>query len=248
MTSLQSARRFAVFRWKSTPLIAGVAGMLTLGGCGKSPEQTATPPAEATPEAASTPTSSKPSLVVQPPSNAKPKTVYVIEGFQAVSTDGTHDVPTGAAVNVVSEEGDEYVISYQGLSVRTPKAYFSETVIQETVTPAPTPVAAAPSPTPDTIPLSSDTTPVEPTTPSADSMTAATPIPVATPDPAMAADDAKAQELMGQIRSINDEIRSATDKMEVAPSAEKAQEAAKIEKLKKRRDALSGSLTEVAKP
>ena len=45
-----------------------------------------------------------------------------------------------------------------------------------------------------------------------------------------------------------DEIRTATDKMEVSPAAEKAAEAARIEKLKKRRDALSESLTEVAKP
>jgi hypothetical protein len=225
--------------------------MLTLGGCGKAPEPAAptVPAATATPEATSTPTSGKPSAVVQPPAKTDTKTVYVIEGFQAVSADGTHEIPTGAAVTVISEEGDEYVISHQGLSVRTPKAYFSETIV-EAPAPSPSPIADA-SPTPDTIPLTTEPaatpTALEPVA-NATPNPIATPGPDATPDPALAADEAKSQELMGQIRSINDEIRSATDKMEVAPSNEKAREAAKIEKLKKRRDSLSEDLTKVAKP
>lgn len=221
--------------------------MLALGGCGKAPESPADP--AATPEANGTPTSGKPSAVVQPPSKGTPKVVYVIEGFQAVSADGTHDIPTGAAVVVLSEQGDEYMISHEGLSVRTPKAYFSETRIEAVATP--TPVAVA-SPTPDTIPLATEPAATEPVV--AEPVAAATPNPIATPgpdatpDPALAIDEAKSQALMGQIRSINDEIRSATDKMEVAPAAEKEKEAEKIEKLKKRRDSLSEDLTKVAKP
>lgn len=218
--------------------------MLALGGCGKKPESPAN--SSATPEANGTPTSGKPSAVVQPPAKAAPKVVYVIEGFQAVSADGTHEIPTGAAVVVLSEQGDEYLISHEGLSVRTPKAYFSETRIEAIATP--TPVAVA-SPTPDTIPLATEPEPVatEPVA-AATPNPIATPGPDATPDPALAADEAKSQALMGQIRSINDEIRSATDKMEVAPAAEKEKEAEKIQKLKKRRDSLSEDLTKVAKP
>lgn len=185
--------------------------------------------------------------------------MYVIEGFQAVNADGTHEIPTGAAVNVVAEEGDEYVISYETLSVRTPKAYFSETRIEEVAPPAPSPVAAAPSPTPDTIPLAADQPPTEPVAPPApvEPVAAATPAPVeplaspvpaAPPETVQTADDVKAQALMNQLVTVNDEIRAATDKLEVAPAAEKAKEAAKLEKLKKRRDALGASLTEVAKP
>jgi hypothetical protein len=241
--------------------------MLLLASCGKAPEPTTPPTAGAEQEPSGTPTSGKPSLVVQPPakSAASPagKVVYVIEGFEAMNADGTHEIPTGAEVQVVSEEGDEYVISYGDLSVRTPKAYFSETRIEEIAEPTPAPVAEAPTPTPDTIPLSSDQPFTEPLAiPAPEPIAAATPepveptepVPAATPVPesstltVQTADDLKAQALMSQIVTINEEIRSATDKMEAAPASEKAKEAAKIEKLKKRRDALGASLTEVAKP
>jgi hypothetical protein len=250
---------FASSRWKATPLFVGMAGVILLGGCGKAPEPAATAeaaPAETTPEPAATPTSGKPSLVVQPPAapKAEPaaveKIVYVIEGFEAVSTDGTHQIPTGAEVRVLAEENDEYLISYGNLSVRTPKAYFSETRIEEAAAPEPEPQPEPAAPTPDAIPMSADTAPAEPaaTPPAAEPVAVATPGPEATPDPAMAADEAKTQELMGQIRSIDDEIRATTDQVNGAPAVEKAKAAAKIEKLKKRRDALSENLTKVAKP
>lgn len=227
---------------------AALLGLLLAGGCGKTPE----PVTEATPEPAHTPTSTKPSLVVQPPASiptpAATKVVYVATAFQAVNSDGTHDFPARAAVNVIEEEGEEYVIEYQGVSVRTPKTFFTATLAEEAAVPEPSPVAAAP--TPDTIPLSSE----GPLPETAAVPTEATPTPVAeatpvaTPDPAMATDAAKTTELISAIKTLNDEIRSASDKLEVAPAAEKSEEAARIEKLKKRRDRLSENLTEVAKP
>lgn len=215
-----------------------LAGLLLAGGCGKAPE----PVTEAAPSPSPTPTSTKPSLVVQPPTNAPAtpppaaRVVYVATAFQAVNSDGTHDFPARAAVNVVAEEGEEYVIEYQGISVRTPKAFFTETLVEEASQPEPSPVAAAP--TPDTIPLS----------PAAEVPTTATAEPLATPDPAMATDGAKATELINEIKTLNDEIRTASDKLEVAPAAAKSEDAVRLEKLKKRRDRLSEDLTEVAKP
>ena len=216
-------------------------GLLLLNGCGKPPE---TVPSH-TPETTPHPVPSKPSVVVQPPVNSPAPTstptpagrvVYVVTGFQAMNSDGTHDVPNGAAVNVLAEEGDEYLIEFQGISVRTPKTYFSESLVEETK------LTEETSPPADAIPLE--------TTPPAVSAQATpdTPTPSAAPDAAMAVDEKKATELIGEIRTLNDQIRQANDQMEVAPQDEKASEAARIEKLKKRRDALSENLTEFAKP
>jgi hypothetical protein len=263
MTLVPLTLPFVGSRWKSTPLIAGMAGLLILAGCGKAPEPAAPPTTEATPEPTGTPASGKPSLVIQPPAASQPestpaaKVVYVIEGFEAVSTDGTHEIPTGAAVTVLAEEEDEYLISYENLSVRTPKAYFSETRIEEAARTEPEasqPAASEsadtmPSATPDAITLNEEPpAPAETATLTEETVITTAPEPAATPDPALAETEAKTRELMEQIRSINDEIRAATDKMEGAPSAEKAKEAAKIKRLKKRRNALSEDLTKVAKP
>lgn len=234
---------------------AALLGLLLAGGCGKTPE----PVAEATPETAPAPspnTTTKPSLVVQPPAStptpAAARVVYVATAFQAVNSDGTHDFPARAAVNVISEEGEDYVIEYQGISVRTPKTFFTETLVEEVAAPEPPPVAAAP--TPDTIPLPAEgslpeTAPVPPeTAPAPVAESAPLALPAGTPDPALATDTAKTTELIGEIKTLNDEIRTASDKLELAPAAEKSREAARIESLKKRRDRLSENLTEVAKP
>lgn len=242
---------------KSLPASVLSASLL-LAGCGKAPE----PPPAASSEATPTPAQGKPSAVVQPPLTQPPaapsptaqRTVYVLEGFQAVNSDGTHEVPTGAAVQVVAEEGDEYVIEYRGISVRTPKAYFSETLVEQ-VTESP-----AVSPTPDMIPLTADAPAVDPAAtpaalpaePSDESLATATPPPmqeaVPTPEPTLSAEDAKAQQLMGELRTISDEIRSASEKLPTLPPDEKSRESARINKLKKERDQIGQSLTEVAKP
>lgn len=240
-------RGAAIFR-KTVFGGAMAAGLLLTGGCGKAPETSAETSAEPATEPASTPTNSKPSAVVQPPGKTAPeRIVYVAAAFQAMNSDGTHDVPAGAAVKVLAEEGDEYVIEYEGISVRTPKGFFSETRLEEAAVPTPEPVAAAP--TPDVIPLP-EATPALPEPVQPETLAEATPppMPAGTPDPAMAADEEKATELIGEIRAVNDEIRTATDKLETAPAPEKAKEAARIEKLKKRRDTLSEDLTKVAKP
>jgi hypothetical protein len=250
---LSTPRVTAIFR--KTVFWGAAAGLLLTGGCGKAPEPSAETSAEPTTQPASTPTNSKPSAVVQPPGKEAPeRIVYVAAAFQAMNSDGTHDVPAGAAVKVLAEEGDEYVIEYEGISVRTPKGFFSETKIEEVAAPTPEPVAAAP--TPDMIPLPEATPALpepapaqpEPAQPETLAEGATEPTPAGTPDPAMAADEEKATELIGEIRAVNDEIRAATDKLETAPAPEKAKEAARIEKLKKRRDTLSEDLTRVAKP
>lgn len=214
--------------------------------CGKKEE-----PAPLPEEPSPTPHVSKPTVIAVPPASTTPspmpeatptpfpqRTVYVAVAFQSVSDVGTHDFPQGAAVTLVGEEGDEYIVEYQGVSVRNHKSYFSDEVIE--VAPAPTP-----SPTPET-PVAPPA--VEP------------PLPEATPDlpaqPSSAqsstSEDQTTAAMLNKIKDLNDEIRVASDKLELdqdtASSATIRAEKARIEKLKKQKQRLSEDVTRMAKP
>jgi hypothetical protein len=232
---------------KITPPGALAAVLLGFAACGKAPEPEAPTTAEA-PAASPAQSPGKPSLVVQPPTRTK--TVFVLTAFQAVTSDGTQDVAVGEEVTVLEEQGDEYVIAYRDLSVRTPKAFFSDSpVAPPSAAPVtePTPALAEATPEP-TAPPEPTATPDPTTQPLEAAAEPAPPEPSSTPDPALTADTAKTDALIGEIRSLNDQIRIATDQMETAAAPDKAAEAARIEKLKKRRDQLSADLTRVAKP
>ncbi len=232
-----------------------LVGCLVLSGCGKP----ATPETNGTDLPSPSPGPTKPSAVVQPPGEAgSERIVFVVTSFQAMTSEGTYDVPVGAAVKVLEDAGDELQIEYKGFAVRTPKTFFSDQPISAPGTAAATPDASpAAEVTPDATPgMTESETLTETVTESISTEAASTPEvpaewrpdPEATPDPALTADTEKTSELIGEIRTLNEEIRTASDKMEVAAPDEKSAEARRVEQLKKKRDALSADLTEVAKP
>lgn len=226
-----------------TPFLAAIAllGILFLAGCGRSeneppvptsqPESTATPSAIATPPQGESVTAPAPessaSSQAAVPGATPPKNLYVVTAFEAVSELGTHKFPVGAKVNIMEEDGNDYLVEYHGVAVRNGREFFSETMPGETA--------------PPTI----ETTPPGTVTPPVSGLASSD----ATPDPAMAAEEKKSAELLGEIRTINDEIRRAEDaqKLVTTPDSE-TKESSKIKNLKKRRDALSEDLTDFAKP
>jgi len=215
-----------------------LASVLFSIGC----KRAASPEPSPQPTPASTPTAvlSKPSAIAEPPLDvpsptpaASGRVLYVVTAFQAANDAGTHDFPVGAMVNVLSEEGDDYIVEYLGVSVRNGRAFFSETV-----------VVAAPSP----IPILPATTP-DPALPGETLLSAAQASSTQDAATPMSEEDRKTSGLISGIRTLNDEIRTAHDKQLVASTTDqKEAEAALIKKLKSRRDKLSTELTKTAKP
>jgi uncharacterized protein YdcH (DUF465 family) len=76
--------------------------------------------------------------------------VFVVTSFQSVSEFGTHDFPAGTKVNLLAEEGEEYLVEFEGVSVKNNKSFFSETevVVAPVATPEPSPLAPLPTPEP----------------------------------------------------------------------------------------------------
>lgn len=224
---------------------AGIAlsGIL-LSGCGRSDEKptdaaqespTPSAVAEAPHDASATPAPPPETSVPATTTSATatpPKTLYVVTAFEAVSDLGTHQFPVGAKVNVMEVEGNDYLVEYNGVAVRNGREFFSETEAADSVVAEPVPPVA--TPTPEASP-----TPEEQAWPAA----------TGTPDPQMSAEEGKSAELLGEIRTINHEIRQAEDaqKLESSPDAE-VKDSSEIKGLKKRRDALSKDLTDFAKP
>lgn len=215
-------------------------GLLTvslLAGCGKKEDAMVGIP-EATPTPA--PQVSKPTVIAVPPASTTPsptpeatptpfptRTAYVAVAFQSVSDVGTHDFPQGIAVTVIGEEGEDYVVEYQGVSVRNSRSYFSDTPI---AMPTPTPVAETP------LPEATPSLPSEPAEAQAD----------------LTSEERAASALLTKIKDVNEEIRVANEKLDSdkasGSSAAARAEAARIEKLKKQKAQLSEDLTRTAKP
>ena len=137
---------------------------------------------------------------------------------------GTHDFPVGAMVIVLGEEGDDYIVEYNGVSVRNARTFFSETVVEQ--------IPASPTPVPPSF--------APPQTQLSD--VAPSPAPAApgalTSDAAILEEDRQNSETLEKIRTLNSEIRTAQEKDQKATAA----------KLKKQRDELSEELTRTAKP
>ncbi|MFZ4682209.1 MAG: hypothetical protein ACOYMS_06885 [Terrimicrobiaceae bacterium] len=215
---------------KRAAVAIAVAGLLFSPGCKRAPvpEPAPSPTAEESPAPTPAPNLSKPSAIAQPPTETPTPTparvVYVATAFQAMDEGGTHDFPVGAMVIVLGEEGDDYIVEYNGVSVRNARTFFSETVVEQ-IPASPTPAAPAFA-TPQT--QLSDVAP--------------SPVPAApgalTSDSAIMEEDRQNSEKLDKIRALNSEIRTAQEKNQKAAAA----------KLKKQRDELSEELTRTAKP
>jgi len=239
--------RFSV----STPGLACLASLCLLAGCGPSPQPEETPAqSDATPRIPPPETRETPApAAAQTPSQNLPETLFVVTAFQAVSNLGTHDFPRGAKVNVLSEEGDEYLVELDGVGVQIGKAYFSGTdpaaADQATATPATIP---APSPAEEAVPP--ETFEDAPETLAAEGadiieieekempavMSDSTPAPPATEAPAPA-DEQRISELTESLREVNEKIRSG-----------ETQPGENLETLRKKRDHLGEELTTYGKP
>lgn len=232
-------------------LLASASGILALViiGCGKpaapaAPEpkvetQPPRPAASTTPETTpesepvpeTEPMSSPEPTPVPPPSPAADtiseplRQIWVATAFQSESEYGTHDFPVGAQVNLLAIEGEEYLVEYEGVSVKNHRSFFSETLIEKA------PVEAAPeaTPTPEPEPLSPPTPPA--------------------PD-ALSDVQTRTEQISEKIREIDEKIR-ANDREAIQQGTGQGADASvqrKNKSLKKERDALSEELTEFSKP
>ena len=213
-----------------------LASILFSTGCkpAASPEPAPPPMPVSTPAAVP----SKPSAIARPPLDvpspspqATPgRVLYVVTAFQASDNAGSHDFPVGARVNVLSEEGEDYIVEYQGVSVRNGRVFFSEAVVMP-------PVPPLPATTPD------------PGLPGETLLSAAQSSPSPDAAASLSEEERKTSQLIDGIRVLNDEIRTAHDKqLGASTTDQKDAEAALIKKLKNRRDKLSTELTRTAKP
>lgn len=236
--------------------VLAVAGLIFLPGCKRTAEPEAAPETAASPAPTRSP--SKPSAIVEPPNGTTDATeltpareVYVVTAFQAMSELGTHDFPVGTKVTLVGEEEGDYLIEYQGVSVRNARSFFSETLVEAAPSdPALTDADLAGSsatPEPAIAPLGypGSTAPAPEPSPEAPSaLTVTAEEEVAVVDTIPTEEDRKNAELLEAIRTLNEEIRV---EQETAASTS-APASPKVEKLKKRRDQLSEDLTRSAKP
>lgn len=233
-------------------LLVGASGIFALAiiGCGRPaaptpPEpkvetQPPRPAASAVPEPAPEsvpapepePISPPEPTPVPPPSPAADtiseplRQIWVATAFQSESEYGTHDFPVGAQVNLLAIDGEDYLVEYEGVSVKNHRSFFSETLIEK----APVEPAPEATPTPEPEPLSTPTPPA--------------------PD-ALSDVQARTEQISEKIREIDEKIR-ANDREAIQQGSGQGADAPSVQRknkvLKKERDALSEELTEFSKP
>lgn len=167
---------------------------ILFSGCKRPAEPAAAPEPAPTPEPVRSP--SKPSAVVEPPkdspipvstpADSPERFLYVNSPFQAVSEKGTHEFPLNAKVTLIEIDGDDYVVEYNGVSVRNDRSYFSDQPVEP------------PAATPDAIGLGSPAP--EPSPSPVESLTA---------EPAPSEEERRNAQTLEDIRMLNEEIRSA---------------------------------------
>ena len=232
-------------------LACGLSLCGILSACSPSPDTTPTPraaePVPRTPPASvvSIPEeflSSPPSP--QPMPNVLPRVVFATSDFQVTTRHGIQGIRAGEALNFLREEKGDYVVESGGREFQKNKSYFAATYVGPS-RPGPTPFAGESTPAAR---RASPESPVSDETSLGGLVTA--------DDPASVTGQKKLGALTDAIRALNDQIRSAQDELaqksarssggEEAPDIRKTQRA--IQKLKEKRDALSGQLTEIGKP
>jgi hypothetical protein len=177
---------------------------------------------------------------------AKPRVVFATSDFQVTTDHGIQGIRAGEAVEFVREESGNFVVRFRGLEFRKNSSYFAETYVEPS-RPEPTPFAgenpAAVSQAPAEL-RPAEEPPLSGTIPG--------------DDPALVAGQKKLADLTDSIRSLNDQIRSAQEELEKKstqttggekPTAAEIKKATRaIQRLKEKRDELSGQLTEIGKP
>lgn len=228
-----------------------------LAACSPAPDNAAPRPAKETPPAAA-PASvvSIPEEFLSPPPTPTPaptpkqpvlpKVLFATSDFQVTTQHGIQGIRAGEAVNLVRDEGAEYVVEYRAIQFKKNKSYFAATYV-EPARPEPTPFAGEKAPV---------ATRVTPESPLPDESPLSGPVPES--DPALVAGQKKVGTLTDSIRALNDQIRSAQDDLDrksarssagEAPSPAETKKASRaIQRLKEKRDELSAQLTEMGKP
>jgi outer membrane murein-binding lipoprotein Lpp len=176
--------------------------------------------------------------------------VFATSDFQVTTDHGIQGISAGEAVNFIRQSGGDYVVEYAGFEFKKNKSYFASTYVKPAVaqaTPAPEPSAPEQSVPPNEA-LGDPPLPGEP------------PLGSGTPSRqvSLLAEDKKVGSLTDSIRALNDQIRAAQEDLERmsarakkgggASEAEIKKASRTIQRLKAKRDALSGELTEVGKP
>jgi|GEM_PF-1705076 len=222
-----------------------------LAACSPSPDTTPKPqPVQPPPRATSASVVSIPEEFVSPSPTPKPlvlpRVVFATSDFQVTTQHGIQGIRAGEALNFIREEEGDYVVQYRALQFRKNKSYFAATYV-EPVRAEPTPFAG------ESAPVATRVSP-EPPLPGEPPLSGTVPA----SDPALVAGQKKVGSLTDSIRALNEQIRSAQDDLDrksARPSggdAASVQDTKKIQRtiqrLKEKRDELSGQLTEMGKP
>ena len=224
-----------------------------LAACSPSPDTTPKPqPTQQPPRTASGSVVSIPEEFVSPPPTPLPKppvlprVVFATSDFQVTTQHGIQGIRAGEAVNFIREDNGDYIVEYAGLRFQKNKSYFAATYV-EPVRPEPTPLAG------ESAPVAAR---VFPEPPLPDEPPLSGPIPAN--NPALVAGQKKVGNLTDSIRVLNDQIRSSQDELDRKSARSSGGDAASaqdikkstraIQRLKEKRDELSGQLTEMGKP
>lgn len=236
--------------------ISRLAGRLIicglLAGCKPAPEVAAPPALPKEPAPAAVPTSvvSIPEEFLSPTPTPKPsalpRVVFATSDFQVTTQHGIQGIRAGEALDFLREEGGDFVVRFRGLEFRKNRSYFAATYVGP-ARPEPAPFAGENAP-------AAERASAEPATP-ADARLSG---PIPGDDPAQLAGQKKVGELTDSIRGLNDQIRSSQEELDRASTrasesekptaAETAKAARAIQRLKEKRDEISGQLTEMGKP
>ena len=224
-----------------------------LAACSPSPDTTPKPqPTQQPPRTASASVVSIPEEFMSPPPTPPPKppvlprVVFATSDFQVTTQHGIQGIRAGEAVNFIREENGNYIVEYAGLRFEKNKSYFAATYV-EPARPEPTPAAG------ESAPVAAR---VSPEAPLPDEPPLSGPMPAN--DPALVAGQKKVGNLTDSIRVLNDQIRSSQDELDRKSARSSGGDAASaqdikksvraIQRLKEKRDELSGQLTEMGKP
>ena len=223
-----------------------------LAACSPSPDTTPPPPRkESRPAVAPSSVVSIPEEFLSPSPTPKqpvlPRVLFATSDFQVTTQHGIQGIRAGEAVNFIREVGGDFVMQYRGIEFRKNRSYFAATYV-EPPRPESTPFAGEVSP------VATDRVSAEPSPPGDTRLSEAIP----GDDPALVAGQKKVGDLTESIRALNDQIRSAQEELEKKSArtsgaekndaAEIKQTSRAIQKLKSKRDEISGQLTEMGKP
>jgi len=175
-----------------------------------------------------------------------PRVVFATSDFQVTTEHGIQGIRAGEALNFIREEEGDYVVQYRAIQFKKNKSYFAATYVE--------PARQEPSPSvSEQAPVATRVSP-EPPLPGEPPLSGTVPA----NDPALVAGQKKVGNLTDSIRALNEQIRSAQGDLDRKSAQSSGGDAASaqdikksqrtIQRLKEKRDELSGQLTEMGKP